>query len=89
MAISTLGRLDREPWQQRAACVGDAAALFYPPLRAERKAIRVSREARAKAVCAQCPVRVDCLQHAFDHDERYGIWGGMTDKERRLAATPD
>ena len=59
--------------------------LFYAPLRAEPKAVRVRREARALAVCAQCVVRDECLQHAVDNNERYGIWGGLTDRERRLA----
>lgn len=73
-------------WQSYAACVGDMGAAFYPPVGSERKSVRVIRERRAKAVCATCPVRADCLQHALDHDERYGIWGGMTGRERRVAS---
>ena len=40
----------------------------------------------AKSICAVCPVRVQCLQHAIDTDERHGIWGGMTPDERRQEA---
>ena len=50
----------------------------------ERKHERLARERRAKAVCASCPVRVECLEHAIAVDERYGIWGGLTQDERRL-----
>ncbi len=81
--MSTLARFDGENWQQDAACVGDAAPMFYPPMRTERKAVRQAREARAKAVCATCSVRQPCLDYALANDERYGIWGGMTDVERR------
>lgn len=81
-------QFDREPWQASAACSGENAALFYPPLRTEKKASRLARERRAKAVCNSCPVRVACLDHAVDSNERFGIWGGLTNKERRLAATP-
>ncbi len=37
----------------------------------------------AKAVCAGCPVRAQCLEHALAHDERYGVWGGTSERERR------
>ena len=37
----------------------------------------------AKRVCAQCEVREQCLNWAIEHDERFGIWGGMSERERR------
>ena len=37
----------------------------------------------AKRVCAKCEVREQCLKWAIDHDERFGIWGGMSERERR------
>ena len=40
------------------------------------------REGRAKAVCAVCPVRVECLDHALRHHVRCGIWGGLNERER-------
>ena len=70
-------------WQLDAACRGEFAAAFYPPIRSESKHERLARERAAKAVCDECPVRVPCLDHAIRADERYGIWGGLTDAERR------
>jgi WhiB family redox-sensing transcriptional regulator len=52
-------------------------------MHAERKHERLARERRAKAVCAACPVREQCLAHAVAYDERYGIWGGLNQDERR------
>lgn len=37
----------------------------------------------AKAVCLACPVRVRCLEYALSHEERFGVWGGLSEKERR------
>ena len=72
-------------WQQTGACrSGVAAEDFYPPMHTERKHERLARERRAKSVCASCPVRDECLEHAIDVDERYGIWGGLNQDERRL-----
>lgn len=34
-------------------------------------------------ICKNCPVSVECLEYAMAHDERYGIWGGYTERERR------
>jgi WhiB family redox-sensing transcriptional regulator len=42
--------------------------------------------AQARSVCAACPVRLECLDHALDTDEKHGIWGGMTPDERRVEA---
>ena len=74
---------DEPRWQAEAACHGDMGSIFYPPLRGERKVARLSRERRAKALCQVCPVRAECLEWALQHNERYGIWGGLTDVERR------
>ncbi len=46
-------------------------------------------EERAKTICSACPVRARCLAFAFEHDEAYGVWGGLNPEERRaLAAAP-
>lgn len=74
-------------WQQAAACRGPEAAWFYPPLHHERKAVKASREQRAKAVCAGCDVRAECLDHALDTQERFGVWGGTTESERAVLLT--
>jgi WhiB family transcriptional regulator, redox-sensing transcriptional regulator len=70
-------------WQLQAACRGEHASAFYPPLRLEPRRERRAREHAAKAICRGCPVREACLEHALRFDERYGIWGGLTDVERR------
>jgi WhiB family redox-sensing transcriptional regulator len=70
-------------WQEAGACRDGPASDFYPPLHTERKHERAARERRAKLVCASCPVRVECLEHAIAVDERYGIWGGLNQEERR------
>jgi WhiB family redox-sensing transcriptional regulator len=46
---------------------------------------------RAKVVCATCPVRTECLADALDNRVEYGVWGGMTERERRalLRKRPD
>jgi len=72
-------------WQQTGACrSGSNATDFYPPMATERKHERLARERRAKSVCAACPVQTECLEHAISVDERYGIWGGLNQDERRL-----
>ncbi len=81
--MSSLERIDGEQWRYHAACQGEWGALFYPPMRTEKKAARAAREQRAKQVCSGCAVREECLGHALRSGERYGVWGGMTDAERR------
>ena len=74
---------DPSEWRSQAACHGDMSRAFYPPLRSEKRSIKVAREKRAKQVCASCMVRQDCLEQALERGEHYGIWGGLTDLERR------
>jgi WhiB family transcriptional regulator, redox-sensing transcriptional regulator len=74
-------------WQRAARCRGDAGRDFYPPFSGERKRDRKARELRAKAVCEDCPVRAECLDHALGAGERYGVWGGLTSDER-LTVSP-
>ena len=64
-------------WRKRSACRGIDPDVFYPVSEAEEDA------AEAKAVCAQCPVRESCLEHALANREREGVWGGTTERERR------
>jgi WhiB family redox-sensing transcriptional regulator len=72
-----------EEWQRHAACKGPNAELFFPPTAPERKEDRTEREREAKAICASCAVRCDCLQYALRIKEAHGIWGGTTELERR------
>ena len=62
-------------WQQRANCMGVDPDLFFP----ERGAS--TRE--AKEVCRGCVVQEDCLEYALANGEKFGIWGGMSERERR------
>lgn len=62
-------------WQDYGNCLGVDPDLFFP----ERGAS--TRE--AKAVCRACVVREDCLEYALQNGEKFGIWGGMSERERR------
>lgn len=72
-----------ELWQEKAACRGPQAAVFFPPPQFERKDEREEREARAKAICGQCSVRRACLEFAIRIREPHGIWGGLNELERK------
>ena len=74
---------DSVEWRSQAACQGRMGNAFYPPPSSERRSIKVAREKRAKQVCATCMVRTTCLEQALESGERYGIWGGLTDLERK------
>jgi WhiB family redox-sensing transcriptional regulator len=71
-----------EDWMLAAACYGHPS-LFFAPDDSETRSERRRREAAAKSVCARCPVRSECLMDALEGDERFGIWGGLTERERR------
>ena len=68
------GEEDRS-WQMQANCMGVDPDLFFP----ERGAS--TRE--AKEVCRGCVVREDCLEFALANGEKFGIWGGMSERARR------
>ena len=70
-------------WQVRAACRGPQSSVFFPPSHFERKDEKELREARAKAICATCPVRKPCLDYALRIREPHGIWGGLNEAERK------
>ncbi|MEV7077976.1 WhiB family transcriptional regulator [Streptomyces sp. NPDC093516] len=46
-------------------------------------AVEGTAQKEAKILCLECPVRLDCVAHALDHREEYGVWGAMTERERR------
>jgi WhiB family redox-sensing transcriptional regulator len=66
------------PWVEDARCrtQGDPA-WFYP----DRSASEFSRQ--AKQVCAHCPVIEQCLRWALENREEHGVWGGLSERERR------
>src|SRR5215207_10048767 len=83
--MAYVGRLpgpnaDRWDWQLRAACRGMDSALFFHP-EGERGEARTARDLAAKAVCAGCPVAVQCARHALRVKEPYGVWGGLSEDE--------
>jgi len=74
---------EERAWQERAACRGPESALFFPPSTTERKEDREWRETKAKEICQTCPVQPECLEYALTIREPHGIWGGLTEVERR------
>ena len=62
-------------WRQRAACRGVDPNIFYP--------VSDDDAEEAKAVCSSCPVRQACLEYSLAAREREGVWGGLTERERR------
>jgi len=70
-------------WQAKAACRGPQATAFFPPSHVERREEKVAREARAKAICADCRVCEACLEYAIRIREPHGIWGGLNEVERK------
>ena len=74
MGIIAKPDLDTD-WKDVSNCLGVDPDLFFP----ERGAS--TRE--AKEVCRGCVVRVECLEYALQNGEKFGIWGGMSERERR------
>lgn len=62
-------------WQYDALCAQTDPEAFFPEKGGSTR--------EAKSICAKCPVREQCLEWALDHDERFGIWGGLSERERR------
>ncbi|MEM8922799.1 MAG: WhiB family transcriptional regulator [Actinomycetota bacterium] len=70
-------------WQHRAACRGPNQAIFFPPAQLERRSDKRMRERRAKEICGTCPVQMECREYSIQIREQHGIWGGLTEVERR------
>jgi WhiB family redox-sensing transcriptional regulator len=62
-------------WQTKARCTEVDPEIFFPERGGSSKA--------ARSVCAQCEVRLNCLEYALKNKEQFGIWGGTTERERR------
>lgn len=60
-------------WSQSAACLDKSDDLF----------VTGAEQNRAKSVCNGCSVRAECLAEALDNKIEWGVWGGMTERERR------
>ena len=62
-------------WHERALCAQTDPEAFFPEKGGSTR--------DAKKVCASCDVKVECLEYALANDERFGIWGGLSERERR------
>jgi WhiB family redox-sensing transcriptional regulator len=65
----------RETWQDLALCAQTDPEAFFPEKGGSTR--------EAKRICSACDVRQDCLEFALGNDERFGIWGGLSERERR------
>jgi len=72
-------------WQENSRCRGPQSELFFPPSGAESPEDKLDREHRAKSYCRSCSVCGDCLTYALTRREDFGVWGGLTESERRVA----
>jgi WhiB family transcriptional regulator, redox-sensing transcriptional regulator len=64
-----------DQWQDRALCSQTDPEAFFPEKGGSTR--------EAKQICLGCEVRAECLEYALAHDERFGIWGGLSERERR------
>ena len=72
---SLLNGLDQPDWQERALCAQTDPEAVFPEKGGSTR--------EAKRICASCEVRPECLEYALAFDERFGIWGGLSERERR------
>jgi WhiB family redox-sensing transcriptional regulator len=79
-AVAELVCLTSQPgdWRDRALCAQVDPDIFFPD--------KGESSTAAKRVCASCEVRAECLQDALDRGERFGVWGGLSERERRVLA---
>ncbi len=69
------GSDDPPEWQEQALCAQTDPEAFFPEKGGSTR--------EAKRICTGCEVRTECLEYALAHDERFGIWGGLSERERR------
>jgi WhiB family redox-sensing transcriptional regulator len=66
---------DEQGWQESALCAETDPEAFFPEKGGSTR--------EAKKICTGCEVRAECLEFALANDERFGIWGGLSERERR------
>ena len=66
---------EEESWQDRALCAQTDPEAFFPEKGGSTR--------EAKRICTGCEVKAECLEYALANDERFGIWGGLSERERR------
>lgn len=72
---------DKGHWHRWAACRGEDPELFFPISSTGQALAQITE---AKKVCVRCPVRKECLRFALTTRQDHGIWGGLTEDERRI-----
>lgn len=78
MLLNDLAR--RVHWRDQAACLGLDTELFFPTGATGRALDQIEQ---AKAVCVCCPVAPECLEWALETSQDAGVWGGLSEEERR------
>lgn len=73
--LAALTEAAETKWQEQAVCAQSDPELFFPE--------KGGATSGAKALCRSCPVKDECLNYALTHDERFGVWGGLSERERR------
>jgi WhiB family redox-sensing transcriptional regulator len=73
--MAILGEDEPADWRDSALCAQTDSDEFFPEKGGSTR--------EAKKVCGACEVRTECLEYALSHDERFGIWGGLSERERR------
>ena len=75
LTLVPLSDVEELTWQEQALCAQTDPEAFFPEKGGSTR--------EAKRVCLSCDVRTDCLEYALEQDERFGIWGGLSERERR------
>lgn len=75
LALLTEPPHTEQDWRERGLCAQTDPEAFFPEKGGSTRP--------AKRMCDGCEVRDDCLAYALEHDERFGIWGGKSERERR------
>lgn len=68
-------QIESLPWADEARCLQAEPDTFFPEKGGSTR--------EAKRICGDCPVKAECLDYALENDERFGIWGGLSERERR------
>jgi WhiB family redox-sensing transcriptional regulator len=74
-------------WMEEGECLRESPELFYPTEHG-RTAEDIKSLKVAKAICHECPVEEECLRYALRHEMEWGVWGGLSAKERRRILHP-
>ena len=72
---AVFGLPEEQSWQERSLCAQTDPEAFFPEKGGSTR--------EAKKICVGCEVQAECLEYALANDERFGIWGGLSERERR------